>query len=271
MTSFVDRAAAGWRLPLALLVLGLLVFASITVLVLAGDAGLIELNYGLYHSLQTLRSADWDTLMRVITALGDAAVSAPVALAALAWMLWLRDWRTAGFWALATAGGTLLVGLIKNLTQVTRPQDLYTGLSNFSFPSGHATMSLVVYGLLAYFISRGMSAGRRWSVMLVAALLIGSIGFSRLYLGAHWLSDVLGGYALALAWIAALVLAWAYGNQQPRRLSGLLPVVLIVLLLATAWHVFSGADVARERYQPAQSAASAAVHSTADSNNGLAC
>ena len=252
MTSRTERPMAYWRLPLALLIIGLLLFAAIAIAVLAGAPRLLELNQDIYQTLQAHRSPGWESVMIVFSAIGDAAVTVPVALVALAWMLWLRAWGTASYWVLATAFGTALVGLIKNLTQVARPQDLYTGLSSYSFPSGHSTMSLVVYGMLAFFISRGMSAGRRWSLMAAAAVLIGGIGFSRLYLGAHWLSDVVGGFALALAWISALVLAWWYGNDRPHRLTGLLPIVLGVLLLATVWHVYFDAEVTSGRYQQAE-------------------
>ena len=251
MSLSAAAADTHWRLPLILLILGGALSAVLTYAVLAGNSRLLDLNNGVYQALQAHRSPGWDTVMRTITAIGDAAVTVPVALAALAWMLRLRAWRTAGYWALATALGTALVGLIKNLTQVARPQDLYSGLSSFSFPSGHSSMSVVVYGLLAFFISRGWSAGRRWLLLAVTALLIAAIGFSRLYLGAHWFSDVCGGVAMGLAWTSVLVLGWRHNNHHSGELAGLLPLVLTVLLLATAWHVYAGGDAARARYQQA--------------------
>ena len=244
-----------WRLPLVVLFVALLLFAIITAAVLMGESRLLAINKGVYASLQAHRNPDLDAVMRAITAIGDAAVTVPVALGALAWLLALRAWRSASYWVLATAIGTALVGLVKNLTQVSRPQDLYTGLSSFSFPSGHSTMGLVVYGLLALFVSRGGSAGRRGWLLSAAVVLIGAIGFSRLYLGAHWFSDVVGGFALGSAWVAAMVLGWQHGCETPRRLRGLLPVVLVVLLLAGTWHIYSGGDTARARYQQAETPA----------------
>ena len=244
-----------WRLPLLLLLVALLLFAIITAAVLMGDSRLLAINKGVYASLQAHRNPELDVVMRAITAIGDAAVTVPVAMGALTWLLALRAWRSASYWVLATAFGTVLVGLVKNLTQVSRPQDLYTGLSNFSFPSGHSTMGLVVYGLLALFVSRGGSAGRRGWLLAAAAVLIGAIGFSRLYLGAHWFSDVVGGFALGSAWVAAVVLGWQQASETPRRLSGLLLVVLGMMLLAGAWHFYSGDDVARARYQQAETPA----------------
>lgn len=234
-----------------MLLFGTLLFCALLFLASSGSEPLQILNQAVYDWLQSHADATLSTLMVGVTLLGDAAVTVPVVLAALAWMLHRRAWRTASFWALATAVGTVWVALIKNLTQVARPQDLYTGLSSYSFPSGHATMSLVIYGLLAFLVSRGWSAGRRWSLLLAVGVLIAAIGLSRLYLGAHWLSDVVGGYALALTWVTLVVLAWRYKHPQAEPLKGLLPVALAALLLAGAWHAISNDAAAGARYQQA--------------------
>jgi undecaprenyl-diphosphatase len=136
---------------------------------------------------------------------------------------------------------------LKATLQIPRPVDLYSGMDVYSFPSGHATMSMVVYGLAAV-----LSAGElppRWRMFpyITAALLIAGIALSRLYLGAHWLSDVAGGLALGLAWVALLAIA----RQRHRRRHlgfALAPVVAIVLLLVGAWHVSKRLDEDLNRY-----------------------
>lgn len=225
----------------------------------SGSEALRLLDQSLYGWLQQQADANLSTLMIGVTLLGDAAVTVPVVLAALAWMLYRRAWRTASYWALATALGTVWVALVKNLTQVPRPQELYTGLSSYSFPSGHSTMSLVIYGLLAFLISRGWPAGRRWGLMLAAGTLIAAIGISRLYLGAHWLSDVVGGYALGMAWVTLLVMAWRCHRPHSEPLDGLLAVVLAALLLAGSWHVYSNAAAASTRYLQPEALSTAQV------------
>jgi len=247
-TSRPVQSSTPWPLLITAL-LGLLLFVVIAIAVSSHSPSMVALDQLVYQTLQAHRSDGWDQLMVFITQIGDAAVTVPLTLGVLAWMLWRRAWRTAVYWAVAASVGTGLVGLVKNLTEVARPQDLYTGLSSFSFPSGHTAMSMVVYGLLAFFISRELPARQRWWPFVAAGMLTGCIGFSRLYLGAHWLSDVVGGLSLALAWIGMLALAWQRGERCHQPLTGLLPVALLVMLVATAWHVYHGSEASHARYQ----------------------
>ncbi len=73
---------------------------------------------------------------------------------------------------------------------------------DYSFPSGHSFAGLLLYGVLAFLLVRSLqSRGARIAVIIAAAVLIGSIGLSRVYLGVHWPSDVLGAWLLAGAWL----------------------------------------------------------------------
>ncbi len=125
-------------------------------------------------------------------------------------------WRRRLFWLAAlvssVVGGALLNRLLKYAFQRPRPHfdDPILRLTSYSFPSGHTMMATVLYGVLAaYLISRTESVGTRVLVILSAGLLIALVGFSRIYLGAHYLSDVLGATAEGLAWLS-LCLAAVY-------------------------------------------------------------
>ena len=97
------------------------------------------------------------------TELGDGVVIGLVAVGVLAWLLWQRNWRVAGYWTAAIVFGQCLAFLIKASLQRPRPlADLYDGLSSYAFPSGHATMSTVAYGFLAVLVARQLSLPRRW-------------------------------------------------------------------------------------------------------------
>jgi undecaprenyl-diphosphatase len=73
---------------------------------------------------------------------------------------------------------------------------------NSSFPSGHATTAISLYGMLAFFLYRHLKQkGQRRAILLLAAVLITLIGFSRIYLGVHFLSDVVAGFLLGAMWV----------------------------------------------------------------------
>jgi len=111
---------------------------------------------------------------------------------------------------LLVVGGTLLNGLHKHAFHRTRPawEDPILVLTSYSFPSGHAMAATLLYGILAAFIVRAIGDWR-WRVLtvLTMGLLIMLIGFSRIYLGVHYLSDVLAAIAAGIAWLSLCLTA----------------------------------------------------------------
>jgi hypothetical protein len=120
--------------------------------------------------------------------------------------------------------GTLFFELVKLVVQRPRPplEDARIVQGGFSFPSGHSTLAATVYGTVAYLLMRGLHHDR-WKVLVgsAAALVVLAIGVSRIYLGVHYPSDVLAGWAAGALWVVLVLLAeqvWA-----PRRLRPLSP------------------------------------------------
>jgi membrane protein DedA with SNARE-associated domain len=198
--------------------------------------------------LQHFRTPVGDRVMVAITELGDPSVALAVIAAVLAWLLWRRAWREARYWLAAVAFGELVVVTIKAALHFPRPEGFAAVATSFSFPSGHASMSTVIYGFLAVLVAPAFRAGWRWLPYAAAALLVGAIAFSRLYLGAHWLADVLAGVGLGSAWVAILAIARRRHAAGNPRIPGLALTAGLAFLAAGSWHVATGLERNLERY-----------------------
>jgi membrane protein DedA with SNARE-associated domain/membrane-associated phospholipid phosphatase len=156
-----------------------------------------------------------------VSLLGSPAFVAAWGLVVVGLLLVRRQPLLLGGWIAALAGGGLLDVALKQVFHRTRPSwevPLLTA-RGWSFPSGHAMGSLVAYGMLAYLLSREMHGRRqRLAVIACATLLILLIGLSRMYLGVHYFSDVIGGYAAGAVWLAACVSGLEVVRRKPRNL-----------------------------------------------------
>jgi len=125
-------------------------------------------------------------------------------LAAWFWRRGLADWCVLTL--VAVPGGMLLNVLLKHWFQRARPRfdDPLLTLATYSFPSGHTAAATVLYGLLACFLVRRLRAWPARALALAgAAAMVALVALSRLYLGVHFLSDVLAAVAESCAWLAA--------------------------------------------------------------------
>lgn len=198
----------------------------------SAGAPVVEIDRAVAAGLQAWRQ-DWlDVAMVGFTELGGARVCVAIGVAVFAWLAWRRDWAAAAYWAGALIGARLCVMVLKVVFERARPASIYGGLESFSFPSGHATSSMVTYGFLAFLLCMRQRWRVRVPVIAVTVVLVTLIGLSRLYLGMHWLSDVAAGYALGLAWIALLGSA-CLALHRPGRLPAL-PLATVAVAAAAA-------------------------------------
>ncbi len=197
-------------------------------------AGIVTLDLQVFEWLQTLRDPALDRLLVMITELGGAWITAPVVTAVALWLAWRRLWTALGYWLGAALVARLSVVVLKLLLARSRPGNIYSGIESFSFPSGHATTAMVLYGFLAFLLASGWPVIGRLCLYAAGAVLIVLIGFSRLYLGVHWLTDVMAGFALGFAWVIALALLFRRLHPHQSPAPGPLAVVVCLTLLAAA-------------------------------------
>ncbi|NIP72443.1 MAG: phosphatase PAP2 family protein, partial [Gammaproteobacteria bacterium] len=237
-------------IPLAgLLLAGGLTFFGVLSYVL-GKAGSTGLDATVHNLMRSLRTPWADSLMVAVTMVGDAVVYVPLSAAVLLWLLIRRNTPAAVHWAAAVGFGIVLTQVLKIALQVPRPADLYAGPSSFSFPSGHATMSTVIYGFVAVLLSRELPPRLRRIPYVAAGVIVASIATSRIYLGAHWLSDVLGGLALGLAWIALLGIAYRRHPSPHLPAAGFTVVTLVAAMAVASLHIGLHHAQELERYTP---------------------
>jgi undecaprenyl-diphosphatase len=150
-------------------------------------------------------------VVELVTWLGSSFFIVPIGLVA-GGTLWLRrrTWQPLAMLAAAFLGAAGLYDIVKPAVGRARPPAaLQVGGPDIgrAFPSGHATQSISFYAMLAVVLIIWYAPRHRRVFAVAAALIILVIGASRLYLGVHWLTDVLGGYALGLAWFAVVMIA----------------------------------------------------------------
>jgi membrane protein DedA with SNARE-associated domain/membrane-associated phospholipid phosphatase len=179
-------------------------FGSIAQDVVAGEPlTIIDKNLALwFHQRQT---SELTTMMQIISSLASILWVTGLALAVGLVLCWKRCWyRLLALLLVLPCGMTLNV-LLKIAFHRHRPSfaDSYMIFQGYSFPSGHTMAATLLYGLLAVFAVKALKK-LRWRVVaaLIGLVMILLVGLSRMYLGAHYLSDVLGAIAAGLAWLA---------------------------------------------------------------------
>ena len=141
-----------------------------------------------------------------ISFLGSSAVVTTLCVLAIAAFLYFRQARTAALLAITMVGMAALDITLKLAFHRARPVTYFgPAPTTYSFPSGHAMGSFCLYGVLAAILAaRAKGRRTRWCIWAGAVLLIGMIGFSRIYLGVHYPSDVIAGYCAGAVWVGAV-------------------------------------------------------------------
>ena len=143
-----------------------------------------------------------DRLMQTITRLNDPDIVSIIAGVALILLIWKKCYPEAKIFVVDCAGGVILSYGLKSVFGKTRPDLWESAIKevSFSYPSGHALGSTVLYGFLAYLFATRFPQFA-WLIYLMVVFLIGEIGLSRLYLGVHWPTDIIGGYGIGFLWL----------------------------------------------------------------------
>ncbi len=205
----LSRLTTPLLVSLVCAVVALVLFAGLAEEMLEGDTR--QFDTAVREFVHSHSSVPLTATMQFITLLGSSlfvAIGATSGCLAL-WVTGRR--RRAVLIAITVIGGSLLMGVLKISFHRPRPQPFFDTLlpASYSFPSGHALLSFCLYGAAAALFSADQK--KLWvriAIWTVAAVLVGAIGFSRIYLGVHYPSDVLAGYLGALVWVLGVGIAY---------------------------------------------------------------
>jgi len=217
---------------------------SVTLLARGGP---LLLDHDVYALMFSLRNPLADRAMATLAAIGSAPVLGAASAAALAWLLWRRRWKAALHWVAAIAIGLGLTEALDAVIDMPRPPFAAAG---FGFPSVAVTMTTVVFGFFAVLIARELPGRQRVWPYLLTGVATALVGFARLYLGAHWLSDIIGGVLLGAMWVLVIGVAYRRHSERSFWMRPLGWTFYGAFALAACWYAPRSAPHTLARFEP---------------------
>ncbi len=165
--------------------------------------GVLDIDNNVYNFIsKNIMNDTLSSILKCVTHLGGVAFI--VLLGVLCFMFCKKNrW----FITFDLVGCTVINQTIKHIVRRPRPNVVrLVSESGYSFPSGHSMISVAFYGLVIYFVYKNINNKYlKWALISLLSLLILTIGFSRIYVGVHYFTDVVGGYLLALAYLVVYI------------------------------------------------------------------
>jgi membrane-associated phospholipid phosphatase len=195
------------------LAFGLMLAFAVVLSYAASKFPVLPLDLKSYQELQEQASPLFDVLMQGVSYLGEPSMVAILTGIAVLTFALRRQWLEAIF-MLATISNVLLTSGMKELIHRARPfpipinaNGFIQNINQYSYPSGHVLFFVVFFGFFAYLAWLNFTGRVRIIVIVTCAALIVLIGPSRVFLGAHWASDVVGSYIIGTIWLFVLIFA----------------------------------------------------------------
>jgi undecaprenyl-diphosphatase len=192
--------------------------AVLSLVLLAALFALLPLDHTISTNMQHLANPVLDLFLTYVSIFGGAPVEASLVIGALAILIWRQRSLEAWFLLATTASagtiGTILRFLIRRQRPTTLPNSdlLWQLVAHYSFPSGHTFFYTAFFGSLAFLFWKRYTGRARWLAIAICLALIILVGPSRVFLGAHWPSDVAGGYLVGGVCLSAVIMyyQWRY-------------------------------------------------------------
>jgi undecaprenyl-diphosphatase len=208
---------------LSLCIVSLWIFLEMAQAVANNDL-VVKFDAWLNEEVMTLWNPILNRMVLFITNIGGTVNIVILSIALLITLIIAKKWYNAVFLMFSMGGGVIAEKIVKAVVERPRPLNAMIEVSDFSFPSGHATMSIIFFSLLIYSFKKDIK-NKVWKRLFIIGniTIFTLIGLSRIYLNVHWFSDVIAGFSLGLFWLTLLILAFkitiSLANSYKERLS----------------------------------------------------
>ncbi len=198
--------------------IGALIGFTLLAIAVKGTEGLLAFDRAVISFVQDLEAPALTTVMRFFTYVGSTKAAVIISLVAL-YLLYRveKDRSELILFVIVVAGTPILVSILKNFFQRARPEfHRLIEIGGYSFPSGHSMNALAIYGMITFLFWRHIPTRLGRTVLILSScVFILMIGTSRVYLGVHYPSDVIGGYLASGFWLSSVI--WVYQRYKERR------------------------------------------------------
>lgn len=201
----------GRRLILLISLLALISFLLLTLL----KNSLTTIDANVNSEAALIQTSAFTLIATIIAYSFDTTVLLAISIAIAAYLFYKNYKKHAALLVGAMLGDATVLTMVKMLVHSTRPSNGIILETGFSFPSGHVTSTVVLFGLLTYVVwQRWKSSNAKILASIFSIIVAIIVGFSRIYLNVHWLSDILGGYSLGVFWLTFSIAVFQY-LQRP--------------------------------------------------------
>jgi len=244
---FNTKRQTGLYLTIGVVLASSLIYAFLNLVEDLFDASdLLIFDKHILNIIEALRAPILNKIMLFITYLGNSEIVIIPFFIVLIILIILRKWRYFYSLLISFIGGEIFVYITKNVIGRQRPSviNALTLEKDFSFPSGHSYIAIAFYGLVIYFIFKILkSKVLKYFTLSIGIILILALGFSRLYLGVHWPSDVLASFASSAA-LLTMIITFLEIKDKFRPVIKVIPektkktVLIVSSILFSLWIIY---------------------------------
>ncbi|MEJ2142553.1 MAG: bifunctional DedA family/phosphatase PAP2 family protein [Gammaproteobacteria bacterium] len=225
---------------LTILLLGCSFISAILVAYAMHTGPVQNLNLLVFNLVENIQSPPFDWLLQWLSNLGEREFLFIIVIGISIWLAIYKQWVAIAYVMAAYLVPLAIIVILKWSLSLPNPP-VVSVYESFNLPSGHTALAISVYGFIAILFARDFSESLRLSIYIIIAWLVGTIGFTRLYFHTHWLTDVLAGFALGLAWLSLLAIAYRQHHKKDIiKINSLrLLAMFVIFLIASFPYNFS--------------------------------